>query len=599
MIKICLCFIQLFYCILVIADQEDSKKFCPASSLINTAVDGIFTYPIDVFDPKLYQSYLAKKSIIPASQVYSCTAREKDETKVHVCSTAVACPVKKYHVMKSMQSKEDWGWKHSLCKARDAMETSGTFSKIIIAGGSVTRGSVSEGCCCSSEVDKKCDKVSDEAIKACENPSPQCPWPKFLKTWLNSYGNTQLFHLTGSGHTSLINANELEASWQSTGIGELTSADIVLIDHSVNDGVACDYDPHRQNLQLGLEGIILEFISRSKEGSWPTIIVLEHWPFPGDTMTNNFPPIENRTYDYDITYRKVTAKYLLPMISFRDFAWSLNKPEEETYRDYMLFLMNQHAGGFIHPPWINHLFYADIIASALHHEFSQCNDPNKLVLHARTPSQMDITKFASKSLLKASPRCNDSAPVLLEIASKDLKASENEGVYTVSPEDSWPLASERGRNGWIDEDPPIDKSNSKYVSTLTFTFPKFDEKKGYIIFITQMKTFLNAGVVDVYLCGKLLATLDALWPDYEDYRFSLSDVYKFHYYPTTSGGDKYCNLGSKGKLEFKRYRNSPTTATVPNTKDQVILEEHEHLYKLSRGTQKFKLYFAKVCEMEK
>lgn len=99
------------------------------------------------------------------------------------------------------------------------------------------------------------------------------------------------------------------------------------------------------------------------------------------------------------------------------------------------------------------------------------------------------------------------------------------------------------------------------------------------------------GAVDVYLCGKYLTRLDALWDRYDIFKHSYNDVYSFVYDPAevTDAHGKYCTLNSITSLEFRRVCN-------PKAPNKLNSEASRQFYLLARGKNKFKIAQIELCE---
>lgn len=94
-------------------------------------------------------------------------------------------------------------------------------------------------------------------------------------------------------------------------------------------------------------------------------------------------------------------------------------------------------------------------------------------------------------------------------------------------------------------------------------------------------------MVDVFLCGRYLTTLDALWSDFESYRFSFNVDYSFEYDPFLYIDDSpYCNENEYSPIiELKRWCHATNS----------IHEDHKDLEIKARQFQKFKVDSIKLC----
>lgn len=206
------------------SDNERIK--CPVSSLINTELEGIYSYPIDLFDSETYSNFgNSSYSTSYADQVYNCTSSEasyhKADWKMRPCSTLTRCPLMKQNILDSSAfSRKFIEPKHSFCKMRQTLHYPSETINVLVLGGSITHGSNTVGCCCNADehMDSKCASFDDHSswclsrariIGAInEEAAPNCKWSSYLKLFFRSYSEAQvnLINLAHGGWSSSITA---------------------------------------------------------------------------------------------------------------------------------------------------------------------------------------------------------------------------------------------------------------------------------------------------------------------------------------------------------------------------------------------------------
>jgi len=124
---------------LLFADQ----LYCPASSIIDTAMDGTFAYPMDIFD------HMQLKNLQDAKyhdQIYNCSSSDMDRPSViHKCSSLSQCPLTEQHITVAKSRMLSWNVSHSFCEIRKKMRNPEEYVRVVILGGSVTHGSATKG----------------------------------------------------------------------------------------------------------------------------------------------------------------------------------------------------------------------------------------------------------------------------------------------------------------------------------------------------------------------------------------------------------------------------------------------------------------------
>lgn len=504
---------------------------CPVSSLLHTSIDGIHTYPIDIFDKPLHSNFikLAKHNKSLTELIYKCSSTEgfQDHPIVHSCPEfKIRCPVFDKYVDIAMNKTKQWPSLHNLCSVYESFSDPSTTINVIIIGGSTTMGSFSQGCCCSQQLNSNCNISSNFIDEICYN-NRICTWSRYLYKFLksSSLGKVNYVNLAQGGYTSVYMAENILMDLKLKGIQELTSNDIVFIDHSVNDGMIFTSKSKHADLIIGLENLIYRLFHYSKRNNWPSIILLEQWPFVNQYVSLESSPMSqpfmNRDTDYDDAYIKVAKKYKLPLWSYRDVVWSdddgLFAYEKERWREFKEYLQFFHNKDYKnhHFPWFIHLYYADLIGSLMNYQFNTCSENS---IATRSHDDMNLTCLSEVDDFRVYSRenkfCSATKPGLLYQSAIPNKGTLL-GAFNMTPDNSWNIsADKRDKFGWIDEGilhcPPNDLN--AYASILTF---HFDSKKSLLMFqdivlirIDYFRTYRNAGCFLLDLSNDLFLTIE-------------------------------------------------------------------------------------------
>jgi hypothetical protein len=616
------------------AAQLRSRYLCPISSEINTAISNYLPYPIDIYDPERFQSLVPPEigalvnqtepsfpvpksgqdiqtikgaaSLLSSSYLrgtakadeymslaktdlfYKCTSE-----RFHVCSTLTRCPVSMENFIAATKSMDTYSPKHSICALRDKLRDPGAVVNLVILGGSETQGAGSRGCCCSKETDPKCLPLPfGQSICS---PAPgrgeaeTCRWGNVFAHWLQgrAMATIKYHNFARGGTTSLLESYKISQQLEDSGIKLLTDSDIVFIEHSVNDMESYANDKVEfTKVKRGLEMLVRNILTKSTHGSWPTVIILEFYPGPN---TYN----QNSEINYSPSYLEVASHYSLPMWSFKEMYHSnYTKTHLKrllpyfTHRYEAQWARSQDRDRFLtHPPWHFHLFHADMIAAIFSDETRACmRAPDGLSNRARKPGDTKMTTLPKTltTLDDAAQHCDPDFKPHLEASSAVLLANKQDAIgssgvaFESFPSDSWKLFEDRPKKtGWIFEAP---ENRTGYSSRLAFnlsgTYETVTGNGNAVLIIHYMKTYKNAGMVNVNLCGRHLLTLDALWESHGTHRVSMLEPYSI-VYPVYA----HCRAPAPLTLEF----HAAIQATSPP-------------YNEPRGTEKFKIAYIKICK---
>ncbi len=212
-----------------------------------------------------------------------------------------------------------------------------------------------------------------------------------------------------------------------------------------NDAVA---QPHE--VASGLEGLISKFYNyhstttnendhnpSTKIETKPHIIILDM--YTAIDMTVAKQPEDTMFYT---TYQAIAKHYNIPIWSYRNVVLNGYSNMDSTEHPYLPFIKqnghlsgklhlfavylmvdhNKHITGLrnnIHPPWHVHLYYADLVASTLLHQLSQCKDHNVNGAHNRVFAPIPPPMHHSTELT-----CDFKDSKLLHIQYDDVKQNK-------------------------------------------------------------------------------------------------------------------------------------------------------------------------------
>lgn len=518
--------------------NEYEYNLCPVSSALRVSHDKYaISYPIDIFDP-------IHERNVQAQDIWNCTSSEIQSMKVfHQCSRFSRCPLSLANINTAKNRSSSWKAKHSLCYWNDNYsQKNGNVSNIIILGGSVTKGAGASDCCCDGRIEPKCRPFDYNAWmrKGCGPlEASYCRWSTLLINWMKQTfknKNIREVFLAQGGATSPFMAEQFAYQLGLQGIHELTANDIVFIDHSVNDGMVYDSKIRNEQLRQGLESLILRILHVSRTHSWPTIILLEMWPYHSPIMNlENRPVLQGSgvdPFDYRFVYENIAKEYQIPIWSYRDVVWSYEadnfvNPTNSKMVEYLRFLHNP-SFAYQHPPWFIHLYYADLITGILRNELKKCNTYRET--NTRDVLLMNLSALVTDPAhhIVETEFCLNDVQSLLDQSSDLQYHGLQPAYYNVSPASSWKLLPEHSEKyGWIDQNRiqqnTVCKNHGKYSSILAFHFdsspmaysgslfqlncipsnnhlycPIIEDRpndKKFLVSLHYMRTYLNAGTV--------------------------------------------------------------------------------------------------------
>lgn len=602
------------------------SSLCPASDSI--PVDSAYySYPVDIYDTEQsYRAAVHRPNSFPDENSEKliverpCFSVERSgENVAHNCSVphvSSFCPIQQEYLDLALNRTKSWIRDPVLCNFADAIAENESNSNeeinVIAFGGSMTAAVATRGCC----AHKEC--VTGTTVE----DNSYCGWTNYLGRWLATLSpNIKVHNLARSGYNMDTFKNQIVDRLNKIRNNfRFTKRDIVLFDVSVND---CRQ--YRSNvpgklsvLERALEATIRRIYYLSEPGSFPTIILLS--TFTDERLNGNYYPQDvgcTKSYERIARYYNVTNWSYFDMFT-KMYNLIHSKPStirqygNEEMWNYLSFINNYHHSG--HPAWHVHLFYADFIGALIQREIKACRQRNNVNRRAVTyPTVTNVAELPPPLLPQKLHHCDGSVAPLLEIAIPDIanrrnkethailgnaasdpKLPDGTSVYRSVPSDSWGIWEDKaGRPGLIREFSDNNHSESRLIFQLNITHEALLQSRSRIMLqIMFLRTYANAGVVQPLLCGLPLTdingtpfVLDALWPDYPTFHFSLPEVFiprDFTISNCREGARK--DVGSKYVTIELVHRSVITgTTTVNEVK--------------ARGHEKFKLLEIKACQI--
>ena len=448
--------------------------------------------------------------------------------------------------------------------------------RVIVFGGSATLGHNGYGCVCLN--DTKCPSGLQ-----CKDGSDtcfiKCAWPNRLHLWLQHVlpsTTISVRNLARAGYNSEMTAMAFDKIMTDARIERFTSRDIIFLDFSAND----EFTVKNISRDGGLEDLVRLILSfgvsnaPSPETGSPAIIVLETNPDPKGT----WPTI----------YRAVAKYYEVSIWSWKELAFSAFAQEHQSPSYLNWFQYRWRTDFAIHPPWFVHLMWADMIAAAMLKSVDDCHIwiTNSLLGNAKTPSQQNpflsmmignaSTVMPSSRLIPSLYQALQCRSLYVDISAEDVyhdRPSAIVGSVSIDSVLGWKLLEDKpGKFGWVES--LHDSSN------LVFSFIKDSSivKNGDILIsveITYLRTYWNAGVVDVFVCGQQTRamSIDAWWPVsmMNDFHISIPQVIQLR--------SVHCPAQAPRMITFKR-------RYVAHASSKELI---------ARNQQKFKVIRVKVC----
>eukprot|EP01032_Pedospumella_encystans_P008915 gene8915-10533_t len=435
-------------------------------------------------------------------------------------------------------SVADWPqYAEGFRRIKAAVETKmNSTTKIFIIGGSMTRGGATYYAC-------YCDKIMDNSCP--HNPDlnqeTPCSWPTMLEHWMSyAFPQVKVQNLAQSGFTSRMMAGNFASLLRRKAHTTfLTSNDIVMIDHSVNDAGTL---PHQ--LKRGFESLIRQIFSLAVDGARPTLVVMEQHPIGSYQDKAVVPP-----GDYAAIYRDLSRHYGLIHISLREVSWTYLKftavgaLDKTAVRMYPIAVDSEK-----HPPWWRHLFVADVLADCILHimsflpgnnsssnsnssSSSSLYEVNTTIIGYTMPTPMHNLSQAS------SGTCDMSQPIVLDTHANTTFTPRDVHAY----ETNLTTVSKTGWREYIDyHNTPgfiINALSDPAQASLHFPLAEQASYEYFMLKIQYLKSYIGMGVVHIRLCGEKINIIDALYHDHATNKVSLPTEF---IYQISSGNNARC-----------------------------------------------------------
>eukprot|EP01041_Mallomonas_annulata_P004808 gene4808-9589_t len=548
--------------------SNNNSALCPISSLFHIPDfknPQIHSYPIDIFARQSGQHPHNSQ------QQYICAAHDKSRTQRHICPEISICPIDFQNLIDANKSKKNkFKISTSFCKLFELLQDPSSTVHIIILGGSVTSGTYTGGCCCTHEFDKKCPHNINPSHmdKSCDfnseytnfNSTKACSWPTLLHRWLQHIFPSQIHmvNLSSGGRTSTYTAETIISDLRYKGIFSVNSSFLFILDHSIND--AFSHPTKITNIQLfhSLENLLQRIYYISLNGSWPTVILLEHWPYASNNMYANTPNASSTSTsnsgfdgDYSIPYAAISSKYSIPLWSYKNIIWSeYMLQNQNSYVKPLRFHMNKMhpRKQDVHPPWYVHLYYADMIAGLISLEMKRChikthgsgncpwrlyedrpgkggwiaeynsiNDNNNNGNTDSNHSYHQSTTVQSNTTKTTKTTTTSTSTSIIIICNSSISFISNPITFLIKPSTSTSTSTAISTSHL--------KTYNKYNNNNTNQINNNDNISGkYLLSIHYFKSYENVGYIEVYLCNRHILSLDSLWKDFESYRISMNTI---------------------------------------------------------------------------
>jgi hypothetical protein len=490
---------------------------CPVSSQIDTVTDNLWSYPLDMFAPELAEQV---RNQTHGDRYRRCISHHVQHDKVMSCvaQPAAVCPVASTYVDASRKRMQGWNMTNNICRFAKALHNAPTeFSnpRIIVFGGSVTVGAQAEGCYCDPAIDSGC-KLPDSSL----HNQQRCPWSLYIQHWVSKTfrgKNVTVHTIAVQGWSIRMMTQGLNLMMENAGLSGFKGDDLVILDHSYNDLI---YMNEREIMFAYVCAMSRQILTRSENNSWPTIVLTVHYSTHfehGDI----FEP-----------YERVARLFGSPLWSIRDFVATqvpVGPHHEEGFLPTDLLRRHLMGHGYRdhHPPWMVHLFVADLYAASLLRDLEQCKAAN----YATTMPAADMVP--AKIPVKKSVLDPCDADCMVVGLNAFAPQTFNEVSISHSKHSRWFFGEDRpGKKGWIakltdHENQTLVEEEMELTSSIFFSFKKPQDfaKHSWFLKIFMLKTYHQAGKLQLHLCGyPLLPMLDTLWsirvsvPEMEYYR---------------------------------------------------------------------------------
>jgi hypothetical protein len=421
------------------------------------------------------------------------------DREIHYCSSSgFECPLNPSHLPILMASFDNAS--AQICDSLAALEKRRPV-RIIIFGGSVTQGHIAGGC-----IDGTCNDGKPCDVELCR-------WGLTFGEYIRDHmfsgnKNIELLDASVGGTGSCFLPRHIPTFLHLRNI-TLSKDDIMIMDYSVNDGCWYSKDPAKLRLLNNCLVNTLQSLAQNTAGGvLPTVLLLEFWPFSGYDLDATEPV----DFSYADSYRGFAKEYHIPIVSHRSLFWSETFRKDLQQHPKLEYVMRYKYGSpnsiYIHPPWVTHDFYADLMVAVF--------DRSRTLCRHRAHTVVEI----SKEIIFENLRGGNSKDIVLidEDANNNKAPLLNKHQILELPYE-WKHYQDRPRKpGWIIENHHISKNNSSSSPPLPLTFTTIWTKHeipttvNAILEISYMSTYLNAGGFRVEVCGHNITWVSYLRP---------------------------------------------------------------------------------------
>ena len=214
--------------------------YCTISKSLNVEDYTRHTYPLDVY---CSNSSISSDRSLQCSKITNPLKKKKYDCYSqgstidwHTCTPqSFVCPLHAANILESMKRMKMATFTSSICNFDDALRAKSISTvNIIVLGGSVTNGVSTFGCNCLQTEDPLCPLNTTKQ---------QCKWSSYLDSWTQEYLSPRIrvINLSVRGFTSSLMSDNIFFFLKRENV-LLTYRDVILIDHSVNDGIVFGHD---------------------------------------------------------------------------------------------------------------------------------------------------------------------------------------------------------------------------------------------------------------------------------------------------------------------------------------------------------------------
>jgi hypothetical protein len=494
-----------------------SRNYCPVTSRYNASQNGYLALP----------SLYWPDQINPegGEEFYNCSIRPKwGPLEIGACMSQRPCVVSPEEVMVALEQQTWTPSMNAICSLEEQINRGRTNGgkqqfprhsiNLIIIGGSMTHGSVTEGLCvCSQEEDSRCAEIDRSKL-----PETFCSWTTHFVNWLAAEFPMIQFNvsdLSQSGLASIIVPDTVGPFFHRLSFSD---NDIIIIDESVNDA-----DRIFADLKQDVESMFRRLYAATR-GSFPTIIMIEQYPHRGySDGYHHRASYNNRVLpgDYAIVYRNLSQHYGFVYYSMREVYWSFfNENITKAHRYPFTPFHDWHFNG--HPPWYFHNFMADVVADCFLFSLSRCRHLRGSQTSAFLPRYVLPPPYYT---LSTEEYCDPSKPYLLDAHPMNHFHPENLKEFEEGSDAKhagWrEYADHHNTSGWIIND-LSDPAKREISFPLEAEVQVVDVFSNLRIVVLFLRSYEGMGVAELLVCGHPdPLVLDGLYKDFRTNRVSI------------------------------------------------------------------------------